>query len=567
MVKRWMIKGAAGVVVLAGSILVARSIVQTKPKAAGASPTVETATEESTQAQASESPAQTDQSASDAAPAKKPQVPRGPMTPDQLFATASPAVVLVEVRDARMKPAGVGSGFFVSKDGLLVTNFHVIRHASFASIQSAGGPLYVEGVVATDAEADLALLQVRGGGKTFLKLSESALPKVGTKVYAIGNPRGLTNTLSDGLVSGLRQAADGPSLIQTTAAISPGSSGGPLLTSEGNVVGVTSATLTEAQNVNFAVAADAVRKLVKSKGKLKPLASASADSMGPADASAFEHVWAAIDGNDLKRASSMLEGLRQKHEGNPFYWFTSGILHERLNNFELSAKAHREAIRLRPTFYEAQCYLGFVLGKQGKVKEALDTFGAAEALNPKASLAPFYAGMVHLRTKNFGNALGAMERAIAADASNPDYHTLKGRALSGLKMDKRALESFKKALELEPDHVDAQCSLGDFYLERGNRPDAMSAFNKAIETKPDHAYAYFGLGTAAYQSGDKTEALIAWQNASRFDPHGQVGDLARRALVLASGKPAPKPATKPPAKAETKPAAPAAAPIEIKRKK
>lgn len=542
MVKRWMIKGAAGAVVLMGSILVARSIVNTKPAPVAANPPAEETSDAPEQAPAEAvaeapkagSPSKSAKTKKAAAAAPAAQVPAGPMTPDQLFAKASPAVVLVEVRDARMKPAGVGSGFFVSGDGLLVTNFHVIRHAAFASIQSMAGPLYVEGVVATDPEADLALLKVRGGGKVHLTLAESPLPKVGTKVFAIGNPRGLTNTLSDGLVSGIRKVGHA-ALIQTTAAISPGSSGGPLLTSDGSVVGVTSATLAEAQNVNFAVSADAVKKLIASKGKLKPLASASADAMGPADASAFEHVWSEIDDNELRTASLLLENLRDRHQGNPFYWFTSGILHERLNNLELSAKAHREAIRLRPEFYEAHCYLGFVLGRQGKVDEALEAFGVAERIMPKASLAPFYAGMVHLRTKNFGHALGALERAIKVDGDNPDYHALKGRALAALKLDKRALWAFNKALALEPDHVDTFVSLGDFHLERGHRPEAVAAFNRAIELKADHAYAYFGLGTAAYQDGNKAEAQMAWQNASRFDPEGQVGDLARRALAMSRG--------------------------------
>src|SRR5688500_8056111 len=197
MIKRWMVKGAAGAVVLMGSILVARSIVKTKP-----APAVANAPVEETAAAPAEAPTEGGEavaettkpkSATKAAKPKKAgpaaattQVPGGPMTADQLFAGASPAVVLVEVRDARMKPAGVGSGFFVSSDGLLVTNFHVIRHASFASIQSMAGPLYVEGVVATDPAADLALLQVRGGGKAHLKLAESPMPKVGTRVFAIG---------------------------------------------------------------------------------------------------------------------------------------------------------------------------------------------------------------------------------------------------------------------------------------------------------------------------------------------------------------------------------------------
>src|SRR5689334_12420283 len=82
---------------------------------------------------------------------------------EQLFRTASPAVVRVEVQDEKMAPIGLGSGFFISDDGLLVTNFHVIRGASFASVRRAdGSTLFVEGIVASDPQIDLAVLKIKG---------------------------------------------------------------------------------------------------------------------------------------------------------------------------------------------------------------------------------------------------------------------------------------------------------------------------------------------------------------------------------------------------------------------
>jgi tetratricopeptide (TPR) repeat protein len=116
---------------------------------------------------------------------------------------------------------GQGSGFLVSEDGLVATNHHVIQNAYFAHVCFPDGSKYpVEGVAASQSSSDLALLKIRGEKFPKLSLGEDALPAVGTKVYAIGNPQGLTNSLSDGLVSGQRQLDDNLTYIQTTPALS-----------------------------------------------------------------------------------------------------------------------------------------------------------------------------------------------------------------------------------------------------------------------------------------------------------------------------------------------------------
>ena len=164
------------------------------------------------------------------------------LSADQVFAQSSPAVVRVVVKDGEMQTTGQGSGFFISSNGLLVTNFHVIEDAHFASVLLANNAtFFVEGVAATDQDNDLALLKINGTELPFLLLDKGDPPKVGTRVYAIGNPKGLTNTFSEGLVSAIRADEDQVRRIQTTAAISPGSSGGPLIGPDGKVVGVTTA--------------------------------------------------------------------------------------------------------------------------------------------------------------------------------------------------------------------------------------------------------------------------------------------------------------------------------------
>lgn len=180
--------------------------------------------------------------------------------PSRLFTRCSPAIVRIFVYDQYQQQVGLGSGFLVSADGLIVTNHHVIKGSATISVSlDTNAQLAVERVVAVDADADLALLKVTGQGLPYLKLTERNAPVVGMRVYAIGSPQGLTNTLSEGLISGIR-STDGR--LQTTAPISPGSSGGPLLSADAVVVGVTTSFRTQGQNLNFAVDARQVARLM-----------------------------------------------------------------------------------------------------------------------------------------------------------------------------------------------------------------------------------------------------------------------------------------------------------------
>jgi len=134
-------------------------------------------------------------------------VPSQPFsTPEEVYARCSPAVVQIVVKDRQGRSFAVGSGFLVGTEGLIATNFHVVKDAHTAIVMLADGTeLPVEGAKALDQDADLAIVKLSGRiGAQPLELAGGELPPVGTRVLAIGNPQGLTQTLSDGLVSGHR---------------------------------------------------------------------------------------------------------------------------------------------------------------------------------------------------------------------------------------------------------------------------------------------------------------------------------------------------------------------------
>jgi S1-C subfamily serine protease len=189
---------------------------------------------------------------------------------------ARPAVMLLIVSDSNGKEIATGTGFLVSSDGRLVTNHHVIENAASAVAKAENGGLFpVEGVLADDPKNDLVLLKLKGKAESdetqpirpaanlpFLPLGNSDKIEVGTRIAVIGSPLGLEGTLSEGIVSAVRDLMGDMRIVQVTAAISPGSSGSPVLNAKGDVVGVASAQLRGGQALNFAVPIEYASSLV-----------------------------------------------------------------------------------------------------------------------------------------------------------------------------------------------------------------------------------------------------------------------------------------------------------------
>jgi serine protease Do len=186
---------------------------------------------------------------------------------EHIAARATPSVVLIKL------PTGLGSGFAAGGDGRIVTNFHVIRGAKSAVVVTADGREYKDvEVMAADPTHDLAVLRIRGGDLSPLPLGDSSTARPGEHVVAIGHPLGLGNTVSDGLVSAVREISAGFKLLQISAPISHGSSGGPVFNDQGEVIGISALVVNGGENLNFAVPIDAVKPLLQiAKGT--PLAS------------------------------------------------------------------------------------------------------------------------------------------------------------------------------------------------------------------------------------------------------------------------------------------------------
>jgi hypothetical protein len=190
-----------------------------------------------------------------------------------IFKAANGAIVTI-VTMANDKPILVGTGFLVSPDGVIVTNYHVIKTGNVAVVKFSDGTVVsVDGVLASDKVRDLAIIKIHG--KTFqsLTLGNSDRVQIGEHVVAIGNPLGyLEQTVSEGILSGIRtDEKEGGKFLQATAAISHGSSGGPLFNMVGEVIGITSGFIEGGQNLNLAIPVNDAKVLLRKESALRDL--------------------------------------------------------------------------------------------------------------------------------------------------------------------------------------------------------------------------------------------------------------------------------------------------------
>jgi S1-C subfamily serine protease len=164
------------------------------------------------------------------------------------------SVLMLIAYDENHEQLGTGSGFIAFDDSTIVTNFHVIDGAcSIEGVSEQDIHYAFHGISAYDEDLDLALLKFDSpSGLPVLPLGDSSSVAVGDKITTIGSPIGLKNTVSEGIISAFREENDHP-VIQITAPISPGSSGGALFNQKGEVIGVTFAGMTAGQNLNFCI--------------------------------------------------------------------------------------------------------------------------------------------------------------------------------------------------------------------------------------------------------------------------------------------------------------------------
>ena len=186
-----------------------------------------------------------------------------PLSPEQIYKIVSPATVEIHVQTDDGE--SIGTGFFDDNYGTIITNYHVIERGYEGTVYvKNAGAFDIESIIGYDEKLDIAIIQIDYKSEVVLNKRTDDL-KVGETVYALGSSEGLTDSFSSGLISAVDRKIKNTCFIQTTAPISHGNSGGPLVDSKGNVIGITSAGVTEGQNLNLAIPIYDIEKISRNE--------------------------------------------------------------------------------------------------------------------------------------------------------------------------------------------------------------------------------------------------------------------------------------------------------------
>ncbi|MBX3277196.1 MAG: serine protease [Acidobacteria bacterium] len=188
--------------------------------------------------------------------------------PSEIAREQSPAVVVIEPVDESGRALAQGSGFIATPSGAVITNLHVVRGAARVRVKLPGGDVYqTSDLVDFDADKDIAILKIKGFRLPTVRLGDSDRAEVGEPVVVISSPEGLINSLTTGVISGVRRL-ETHRVFQITAPISQGSSGGAVFDSAGAVIGITTYILRSGQNINFALPINYARGMIADEPKM-----------------------------------------------------------------------------------------------------------------------------------------------------------------------------------------------------------------------------------------------------------------------------------------------------------
>lgn len=499
--------------------------------------------------------------------------PTEQMSPVDLFSKMAPGVVKLVVQGEGRGIVCSGSGFVVAASSStichVITNYHVIRAASSVNVEFHDGSVAgVRDVLSEDPALDLAILRVElvkpreGLAQSILDIQNGDKPPIGTRLFAIGSPMGMKNTLSDGLLSGYRSEGKEITWVQITNPISPGSSGGPVFTDSGAFVGVTTASLPDAQNLNFAISAKKVQEFVAREKAPRPLWNGSCISCE-------EHEFLFTFYKQVFERFRKKDGdpeLRPAHDWRDVLMWTMGMVYDlRTQHFLEFCKAEasagkKDAMILMGCFHlgaagltnperitrinEAATLLKqalplsgddrfFILLKIAEAQEAgawemtgalqdgtrersLDdavrTFEAARELRPRFAPTLFEIGQALVDRGRIGEALQVSGQLIPLVPNSPVAHAQRAEIFRLLGSKLAAIDELRVARDLNPYDEFTAMKLGDLYAETGQHEKAIDAYRSGLE-------GLYSLRAAELREGDHSAESVAFIEAA-YPPKG-----------------------------------------------
>lgn len=368
------------------------------------------------------------------------------LKPEEIFEKFQDAIVVVYSYDFNNNLKGQGSGVIINEKGWVITNFHVFEGCQRMDLIHKGDTIKYSDIIGVDIEKDLLILKIESGKYPEIKLSERET-KVGQKVYAIGSPMGLENSMSEGIFSGKRSeiGEKKQNLLQITASLSPGSSGGAVFNSYGELIGISSMGLREGNNLNFAI-------------PVSDILNVRLDSY-----------------NDKKK----IEALN-------FFYQAQNLYEEGKN--EEAIKYYTKFLEMFPKDYKGYNYRGLTYAARKQYEKAIEDYTKAIKLN-SAYLPPYNnRAQCYYRMKEYELAINDYNYVIKKKPDNLNAYFGRGVVKLADHEYRDALDDFKVVIKAEPDNTSALVNMGICEYQNKNFEPAIGYWKTAIKYDPNLKY-------------------------------------------------------------------------------
>lgn len=430
----------------------------------------------------------------------------------ELVRKIKPSAVAIETFDQRDNTLSRGSGFFIAADRV-ITNRHVIEKAARVEIHLQNGKKFtVKGVIAIDGEGDLALLLVEVPRASAIPLPiVKTVPQEGESVVVVGNPYGLEGSVSNGIVSAVREISGYGKIIQITAPISPGSSGSPVVNMAGQVIGVATLQAAEGQSLNFAVPAERISQL--KVGDLQTFSSLNSETQKNKRSTAerlYSQGLAQLSRDDYAKAVPYFEKAAETDATYAEAWYQTGYCYGALDKHADAVKASRQAAKLRPDWAAAHINVGASSYALSQYKEAVDAFRQAIRLDEGNAEAQYSLGLALGKLTRTDEEILAYRRTIAIRPDHANAIEKLGLALFKLKRFADAATAFESLKIYRPD-AKTYLNLGESLLEAGKTEESVEPLNTAISYNQDLDKARYNLGRAYIKLGKPEMAQAQYE--------------------------------------------------------
>lgn len=406
----------------------------------------------------------------------------------ELVAPIQRSVVTVINYDVDGEVSSIGSGFFISKSGVLVTNLHVLEGAYKAEIKTLDGNQYpVSTVIARSQLIDLIKVRVDiPVSRVTPVILSRKVPAVADSIFVVGSPMGLEQTVSEGIISAVREVPAGGKILQLTAPISRGSSGGPVLNRDGEAIGVVTFQAARGQNLNFSISIDALDLLSEEGPQLSITEWTIRNSkQGPALAAALcsQGSRLTIQG-EYEEALTFFQKAAEAHPDDPDAWYGLG-----------------------------SCYVGL-----DKPDDAIAAYNRPILHDPDNALAHFVLAMYYKTIGQYEQEIPSLLEVVRIDPANLRARFELGRAYGELERTEEQIDTFTEILGNNPDHIPTLLDLGATLGKVGRLDEAIAMFAKAGGLEPDNELIFYNIGVT-YNRMNRSEAAIrAYTRAIRANP-------------------------------------------------